>query len=199
MVKWTLHRGIEENSILATGAKYFAGYCKAFEIAGTVKPFEGGKMRVDLKINYAAMWLGINMTGCFDQDENSLRGTISMSDGTRGEFVFKRDPDFVRLYPAPSTVDARARWKFATAAVLDRIRRQSWSPSYILGRIKNRKRYMRLAIRDEYYRRPLDDNETDEYDDLLSSLDENNAWFYASLINIKLSEVPIQYVYNRLW
>ena len=153
-------------------------------------------MRMDLKVNYESMWLGIRLTGYFDSEENSLKGTITMSDGGPGEFVFKRDPDFVRLYPAPSVIDAEERWKFATTVILDRIRQESWSPSHILKRIKNGKRYMELAIRDDYYGQVLDDDEFDEYNELLSSLYESDARFYASLINIKLSNVPIQYVVN---
>ena len=198
MIKWTLNRGTEENSIAASGTNYHWGYHKTYTLTGTTGPAEAGKIRVDLKINYASMWLSINMTGYFDLVENSLRGTMTMSNGALGEFVFKRDPDFVRLYPAPSTIDARARWKFATKVILDRLQRQSWSPSYILKRIKDGKRYMQLAIRDEYYGKNLDSDETDEYKDLLSSLYESDARFYASLINIELSKVPIQYVDNRV-
>ena len=194
MIKWVLNRGNEENSIVASGTNYRWGHRRIYSLTGMAGPVEGGKMRVDLKVNYAAMWLSVDMTGYFDLEESSLRGTTKLSNGTPGEFVFKRDPDFVRLYPAPSTIDSRARWKFATAVVLDRIRQQSWSPSYILKRIKDGKRYMKLAIRDKYYGRDLDDNEKDEYCSLLSSLYESDARFYASLINIELSKVPIQYV-----
>ena len=198
MIKWTLNRGSEENSIAASGANYRWGYRKTYTLTGTTGPVEGDKMRVDLKINYASMWLSISITGHFDLVENSLRGTVTMSDGTPGEFVFKRDPEFVRLYPAPSTIDAGARWKFATTAVLDHIRQQSWSPSYILKRIKDGKRYMKLAIRDRYYGRKLGGEERDEYNGLLSSLYESDARFFASLINIELSKVPIQYVDSRV-
>ena len=139
------------------------------------------------------------MAGHFDPEENSLRGTVTWEGGKMGEFVFKRDPDFVRFYPAPSTIDAYARWKFATAAILDRIRRQSWSTSYILKRIKDGKRYMELAIRAGHYGQGLDDDESDEYNNLLASLYEADSRFYSSLINIKLSGIPIQYVDGCLW
>jgi len=198
MIKWTLNRGNEENSIVASGTHYDWGYHKRHSIVGTTGPLEGGKMPVDLKISYASMWLDIKLTGHFDPEENSLKGKMTISDGTSGEFVFKRDPDFVRLYPAPSIIDARERWKFATTAILDRIQRESWSPSRILKRIKDGKRYMELAIRDEYYGEELNDDEYDEYFGLISSLYESDARFYVSLINIKLRKVPIQYVDNRL-
>ena len=199
MTKWTLNRGSEDNSIVGSGTHYDTGYHKLYTLTGTTGALEGGKMQVDLKVGYAAVWPDITMKGHFDLEENSVRGTLTMSDGTQGEFVFKRDPEFVRLYPAPSTTDALARWKFATTVVLDRIRRQSWSPTYILKRIKDGKRYMELALRDEYYGKELSEDESEEYCSLFSSLYEADARFYASLINIKLSKIPIQYVSRRLW
>ena len=198
MIKWTLHRGSEVDSIVASGTHYHSGFHKTYTLTGTTGALEGGKMRVDLKIVYTVMWMGVSMTGYFDPEENSLKGTTAMADGTSGEFVFKRDPDLVRLYPAPSTIDACARWNFATTVILDRIRRQSWSPSYILKRIKDGKRYMHLSRRECYYGKRLGDDELKEYNDLLSSLYEADARFYASLINIELSKVSVQYVDGRL-
>ena len=189
MIKWTLNRGSGERSIAASGTHYHLGYYKVYTLTGTIGSLEGGKMPVDLKIDYAGVWQGITMTGHFDPEENSLRGTTTGG----GEFVFKRDPDMIRLYPAPSTINARARWKFATRVVLDRIRRQSWSPFYILKRIKDGKRYLQLALRC-YYGKRLDDDERSELYDILPSLFETDGRFYASRINIKLNRVTIQYV-----
>ena len=193
MIKWTLNRGGGENSITASGTHYHLGHHKVYTLTGTAGPLEDGKMQVNLKIDYAAVWQGITMKGHFDVEENSLRGITTGG----GEFVFKRDPDFVRLYPAPSTIDARARWKFAIRVVLDRIRRQSWSPHYILKRIKDGKRYLALAVR-WYYGKRLSDDERSEYYDILPSLFETDARFYASRLNIRLNSVTIQYVDGRL-
>ena len=150
-------------------------------------------MSVDLEIDYGTVSRIITLTGHFDPEENSLRGTSIWGE----EFVFKRDPDFVRFYPAPSTIDARARWRYAMTRVLDRIRRQSWSSSYILKRIKDGKRYTELALRAGHYGKDLNDDEQGEYNDLLSSLYEADARFYASQIKIKLTEATIQYVNSR--
>jgi len=199
MKMWTLNRGNEENSIVASGTHYDWGRYKTYTIAGTTGPLEGGKMPVDLKTKFASMWVDIRLTGYFDPEENSIKGTVTMSDGGLGEFVLKRHPDLVRFYPAPSTISARVRWKFAKTVILDRIRRESWSPSHILKRIRDGKRYMELAIREEYYGKKLDDDEYDEYCGLFPSLYESDARFYASLIKIKLSKTPIQYVDNYLY
>jgi len=198
MRSWTLSRGNEENSIVASGTHYQSGYQKPYTLTGTTGPLEDGKMAVDLKVGYSDGWQHITMMGRFDPEENSLRGTATWIDGLLGEFVFKRDPDLVRFYPAPSTIDARARWKFAMTVILDRVRRQSWSSSYILRRIRAGKRYMELSLRDDYYGKRLDDDEQGEYNDLLSSLYEADARFYASRINVKVCEVTIQYVHGHL-
>jgi len=196
MRSWTLNRGSEDNSIIASGTHYQSGYHKLYNITGTTGPLESGKTPVDLKITYMGRWHYITMAGHFDPEENSLRGTATWQGGSLGEFVFKRNPDFVRFYPAPSTVDARARWKFATTVVLDRIRRQSWSTSYILKRIKDGKRYTELGLKDKHSEDNLDGGELDEYHHLLSSFYEADVRFYAPLINfsIKRSESIIQYV-----
>jgi len=197
MIMLTLSRGSEGNSITASGTHYRSGYHKTYTLTGTTGTLEDGQMQVDMTVEYMATWSHLALAGYFDPEENSIKGTLTFSDGIPGEFVFKRNPDFVRLYPAPSIIDARARWRFATKVILDRIQRRSWSPSYILKRIKDRKRYMDLSLRYDYYGKKFDGDESDEYKDLVSSLYETDARFYASLINIKLSKVPIQYVDGR--
>ena len=199
MKMWTLIRGNEENSIVASGTHYDWGHYNTYTIAGTTGPLEGGKMQVDLETKYASMWLDVTLAGYFDPEGDSIKGTVTMSDGRSGEFVLKRHPDLVRFYPAPSAINAGARWKFAKTVILDRIRRESWSPSNILKRIRDGKRYMELTIRDEYYGKKLDDDEHDGYYGLFPSLYESDVRFYASLIKIKLSKTPIQYVDNRLY
>ena len=195
-----LNRGSEENSIVASGTHYNSGYHRLYTLSGTTGPLRDGKMPVDLKIGYSTGWQDITMTGHFDPGENSLRGTVTWENGSPGELVFKRDPDLIRFYPAPSATDARARWKFATTVILDRIRRQSWSTSYILKRLKDGKRYMELALKDKHSGETFDDGESDEYHNLLSSFYEIDARFYASRINVnmKQSEVITQYVDGSL-
>ena len=194
MRDWTLSRDSEENSIVASGTHYQSGYHKVYTLTGTTGPLEDGKVPVYLKICYSTGWQEITLTGHFDPEENSLRGTVAWEDGSVGEFVFKRDPDSVRFYPTPSTIDARGRWKYAMMVILDRIRRQSWSPSHILKRIKDGKRYVELALRDNYYGKDLNNDELDEYRNITASLYEADARFYASRVNIKLGELTIQYV-----
>ena len=198
VITLVLTLGTGENSLAASGTHYLAGYHKTFTVTGkSGTPEEDGKIPVELKFVYVAIWIDAELTGKFDPEENSLRGTIKYGSGTTtGEFVFKRDPDFVRFYPSPSTITARKRWEFATAAVLDRTRRNSWSPTCILRRIKDGKKYMELSIRQNYYGRSLDADEEKGYCDLYSSLLVGDARFYASLITIKLAAVPIQYVSN---
>jgi len=196
VITLVLTRGTGENSLAASGTHYRAGFDKTFTVTGkSGTPEEDGKIPVELKFVYAAIWTDAELAGKFDPSEGSLRGTIKFGSGTdTGDFVFKRNPNLVRFYPSPSTVTARKRWQFATAAVLDRIRRDSWSPACILRRIKDGKRYMELSIRQNHYGRNLDSDEEKEYYNLYSSLLVGDARFYASLITIKVAPVQIQYV-----
>ena len=146
---------------------------------------------MELKIVYITTWADVELTGVFDPEENSLRGTTLIpADGATGEFVFKRDPDFVRFYPASSAISARKRWEFAMTSILDRIRRKAWTPAYILKRIRDGKRYMELSLRFDYGR-DLGKGEMAEFLSLFSVLYEADARFYASLIRINLSGTPI--------
>jgi len=199
IITLTLTLGEGEDTLAASGTHHRAGYHKTFTVTGKFgAPEEDGKIPVDLKFVYVAIWLDAFLTGKFDPEVNSLRGTLKLgSGGTTGEFVFKRSPDLVRFYPSPSALTARKRWEFAITAVLDKIRRDSWSPTYILQRIKDGKRYMELSIRDDYYGRKLSADEENEFYKLFSTLLAGDARFYASLITIKLASVPIQYVHNE--
>ena len=189
MIKLTLDKGEGEQNFVAVGAHFNGSWYREYEITGNWgSPSADGRIPVMLKLAYkAAFWLDIGMEGVFDPEQNSLRGTTSGKFARPGEFLFKRDPDFVRFYLAPSSINARRRWEFALAAVLDRIRRQSWSPEQISDRIRNRKRYMELLLR-RRYGKSLDWKETGELLDLLPGLYEADARFCASLMNIRLRD-----------
>ena len=193
MIKFTFTKGEDENTFIAAGTHYRSGYYKNYKITGKWSPpSDDRKVPVELKLNYPTMWADIELTGFFDPEEDSLRGTMLIpNDGATGEFVFKRDPDFVRFYPAPSVIDARKRWEFATTSVLDHLRRKAWSPLCILKRIKDGKRYMQLSLRLNYYGRDLDEDEVTEFLALFPVLYEADTRFYASLISIDLSRTPI--------
>jgi hypothetical protein len=193
MIKFTFSKGEDENAFVAAGTHYRSGYHKNYKITGKWSPpSEDGKIPVELKIVYITTWADIELTGVFDPEENSLRGTMLIpNDGATGEFVFKRDPEFVRFYPAPSVINARKRWEFATTSVLDHIRRKAWSPTCILKRIKDGKRYMELALKLNYYGRDLTGDEVTEFLALFPVLYEADTRFYASLISIDLSRTPI--------
>ena len=199
MIALTLTRGDGENVLTATGSHHMAGYRKAFTVTGKSGiPEEDGKIPMVLKFVYVAIWKDSELTGKFDPEEKSFRGTVTFgTEKNPGEFVFKRNPDFVRFYVSPSSVTARKRWGFATRVVLDRIRRDAWSPRYFVPRIKNGKRYMEMSIRDRHYGRALSEDELKEFHELFFTLRVEDARFYASLITIKLAAVPIQYVSQK--
>ena len=195
MIKFTFCKGEDENTFTAAGTNYRSGIMfRNYEITGKWSPpsEDGGSIPVEFKITYNATWTDIELTGVFDPEENSLRGTVlTPTNGGTAEFVFKRDPDFVRLYPAPSVINARKRWEFATTLVLDRIRRKAWSPVRIFRRIKDGKRYMELVLRLGYYGRDLTQDEETDFDNLYPTFYEADTRFYASLLRIILSRTPI--------
>lgn len=192
MIKLSLDKGEKEQTFVASGTHYVGSWEQNYEITGNWgSPLADGRIPVVLKMAYkAARWCDMEMEGVFDPEQNSLRGTSSGKYMSPGDFLFKRDPDFVRFYPAPSFINARRRWEFALTAVLDRVRRQSWSPKRISKQIKDGKRYMELVIRRRYGRKPTW-GEVSELLDLLPGLYEADARFYASLINIHLSNTYI--------
>ena len=194
MIKFTFNRGEEENTVVATGTHYRCAGHRDYKITGKRSPpLEDGKIPVKLEIAYVTSGDNIEfeLTGVFDPEENSLRGTTLIPfDEETGEFVFKRDPDFVRFYPAPSVINARKRWEFATTSVLDRIRRKACSLSYILKRIRDRKRYMELSFKFSNGR-SLNEDESAEFHALFPVLYEADARFYASWNRAKSSETPI--------
>jgi len=191
MIKLSLIKGDEGNAFTATGTHYRCGQFMDYKITGKWSPpSEDGKIPVELKIIYTSR-ANFELTGVFDPEENSLRGTMRIpACNVTGEFVFKRNPEFVRLYPAPSVISARKRWEFAMTAVLDRVLREAWSPAYFLKRIRDGKRYKDLSLR-AYYGRTLDEDGVAEFLSIFPVLYEADARFYASLIRINLSKTPI--------
>ena len=189
MIKFTFRKGENENAFVAAGAHCHGVWYKKCNIAGNwSSPLKDGKIPAEFKITHGTDSTGIELNGVFDPEENSLRGTLVMPlYQIEGEFVFKRNPDFIRFYPAPSVMNARKRWTFATTLVLDRVRREAWSSKQIFERIRNGRRFMELTIRHHYGKRVTDD-ERAEYLALLPGLYEADVEFYTSLIEIYVSK-----------
>ena len=191
MMKFTFSEGESERSFVATGAHFKEMEYKDYELVGNWSlGSQDGKIGVEMKITYGDEdYDYVELEGVFDPEENSLRGTAVMSLGT-GEFVFKRNPDFVRFYPVPSVTNARKRWEFAITAVLDRVRQQAWSSKRIFKRIEDRKRFMELVIQRYHGKMPTVD-EFHESGSLFYRLDEADFRFCASLVKIRLSRTPL--------
>ena len=195
MIKLTFQPGEGENTFVATGSHFRESWYKNCKVAGSWSPPRGdGKIPVGFKIIYSSMgadWSNAELKGSFDPEENSLRGAMEMPNSKLvGEFVFKRDPDFVRFYPAPSVINARTRWEFAMTSTLDRVRRQAWSSQQIVRKLKDGKRFMELTLRESYYGMDLDRDEEEELLALFPGLYEADAQFYASLIDINRRKNP---------
>ena len=190
MMKFTFEKGEGERTFIAAGMHSQGLTYMEYKVSGHWSPEpREGKIPVEMKITYGPVFVSnTELKGVFDLEEDSLRGTaVWPFNGFTGEFVFKRDPDFVRFYPAPSVTDAQVRWKFVTTAVLDRIRQHGWSRERILGRIKDGKRFRELSFKDN-----CGGNFTGEEFDcsnaIFSSLDEADIQFHSSLVNIGSSK-----------
>ena len=193
MFKFTFSEGEDEHTFVAAGSHYRSGLYRDYEITGKWgPPLENGRIPVELVISYAATHVfDAQLNGVFDPEENSLRGAVVYPGGfpcLLEEFVFKRDPDFVRFYPAPSITNASERWKFATKSVLDRIQREAWSSKRISKRIKDLKRFMETFIWRYRERTYLDIQEQSEYFAALPGLYEADAELCASLIKVNMNK-----------
>ena len=188
MVGFTLTKGEGEHTFVATGVHHREAYYSEYEITGNWSPSpEDAKTPIELKITYkTAPWSDVDLKGVFDPEENSLRGSAVMpwhdyKDGT-WEFAFKRDPDLIRFYPAPSATSARARWGFATTLVLDRVRREAWSSQRIFQRIRDRKLFTKIARRP--HGRAWADGEWEEATNLKRRLYEADVQFFNSVMKV---------------
>ena len=191
MSKFTFREGEDGHTFVATGSHYRGGLCGDYEITGKWDPpLENGRIPVELEINYATTigQLGIQLSGVFDPEENSLRGTVAHPSCVLEEFVFKRDPEFIRFYPTPSITNAGERWKFATKSVLDRIQRQAWSSKRISKRIKDSKRFMEAVVGRYRGGSLVDPEEEPEYLAVLPGLYEADTELYTSLIKVDMNK-----------
>jgi hypothetical protein len=180
IIKLTFGKGGSDNTFVATGMHLRDMESRDYKITGNwSSPLEDGKIPVELKITYRRRWDSTQMRGVFDPEEDSLRGTTQTM-FYPGEFVFKRDPDFIRFYPAPSLINAHRRWEFAITSVLDNIHQQAWSPKRILKKIKDGKRFTELAQQSR--QRVLSKSEREEVLTLLPSFYEEDVQFYSSLL-----------------
>ena len=187
MMKFTLSKGEGEHTFLAAGEHYRYFWNESYQITGTWGPTsEDGRIPVELKITYCGKgWLSMDVKGAFDPEENSLRAATS--EEIPDELEFKRDPDFVRFCPGlRRATDARDRWGFVKTVILDRVRRQAWSSKQILKRLKDRNRFIELALRQLELASTWD--EIEECRALNFGLREEDVRFYTSIMNVRLSK-----------
>lgn len=193
MMKISFVQGEDQHTFVGSGSHFRDSQYRKYEITGNWSPQSvDEQITVELKITYGPEdWRNTDLFGLFDSEENSLRGTmVAPVSQLRGEFVFKRDPEFVRFYPSPSFTNARTRWDFATTSVLDRLRRQTWSIKRIYGLISDGKRFVELTLRDNHYGLDLSAEEEEELVTLFQRLHEADVRFYASLLKIRISKAP---------
>ena len=130
-------------------------------------------------------------SGRFDAERDALTGVWGQSldaENSWGPMEFRRiSPRYLTVYPSIKELsDNRSRvlWRFAIAAVLNDIRRVSWSYSYFSQRRKDRQTVISLGIRYFFYvGKGLKDEEDQLLLDTLMRLTPADACFYGSKIN----------------
>ena len=181
MTKYTLIKGEDEGTFVTVWEDYQRGRYREFRIPGSWSPpTEDGKTPVEMEIDGE-----VAVKGTFDPEENSIRGTTELM----GEFVFKRDPDFLMFYPPPCALNAQTRWKFAMTSVLGRIRQKAWSSKRILKKLKDGKRFMELTLSTESGNYKPDERE--ELFSLFPCLYEADTRFFHSLVSLRLLELTL--------
>jgi hypothetical protein len=195
MIKLTLYKGEGESSFVANGTHFRESWYKKCKLTGDWSPRRrDGKIPVEFKVIYGSRemdWSNTELRGLFDPVENSLRGTTEMPNSKfTGDFVFKRDPEFVRFYPTPSVINPQKRWEFATTSILDRVRQQAWSSKKIVKKLTDGRRFVELTLKESYHGMDLDKGEEEELLALFPGLYEGDAQFYASLLDLVRRKNP---------
>ena len=158
-------------------------------ITGSWSKGENGIMKIKLMTTpqiYA--WF---FNGRFDAERDALTGVWGQSpdaENSWGPMEFRRIlPRYLTVYPSIKELSdnrSRALWRFAIAAVLNDIRRVSWSYSYFAQRRKDRQTVISLGIRCFFFvGKELKDEEDQLLCDTLHRLTPADACFYGSEIN----------------
>jgi hypothetical protein len=192
MITFTVSKGAGERELVGDTKGYIHGEHKEEKFIGNWSPPSGdGRISIELEVTVDTMGPAlIKLKGFFNPEDQSFRGEVVLSsDEGIGEFVFKRDADFLRFYPAPSEVNAHTSWEFAMRSVLYRVGRRAWSAERILHRIDVGKRFMELLLKFHCGMGTQDDEKA--YHDLSFGFDEEDVQFYDFMVKASLGKTVI--------
>lgn len=172
-----------------------------FSVTGRCFPDQDDNLQVQFSIRYNKEYSTQYFRGVLD-DSLAISGTVGWEEDPTTHahrFFLKNTPAgrYLRYRPSPlepTTNKAQALWKYATSAVLHRIRRQRWTWTYINERREIRLRYIELSIRFSVYGHSPNRKELAEWTEYKRAVSPIDASFFRILRDAQLKTIPTQCV-----
>lgn len=177
---------VHYNILPSSTGKFVATGCHFdldFNVTGECSSI-GGQVHIVLEKQYVVDEYPVRYIGRLDPS-GVFRGSFSFlsEPGPHGLFSFKRINPMLLYRPPQTEFDknkSRALWRYAGAAVLDDIRRQSWSWAFFRDRFRIRKRFIHLLLREA-----MVGQRTSELENIIHGLPQQD--FYISIFKEKLA------------
>ncbi|KAI0716121.1 hypothetical protein C8T65DRAFT_707355 [Cerioporus squamosus] len=146
MLSLDLHAGTSKPGHFFASGSTSSG--TRWTLVGEAKSSSDSAGLYSFTVTYAARLWPRSFEGALSDNGRVFSGTWSSKlDNKGGTFLFKRLPcDVMRFWPVllEQPKKSRALWTFAICTVLDRVRRQLWSRSWIEERQEARQQYLRI-------------------------------------------------------
>ncbi|RPD59323.1 hypothetical protein L226DRAFT_548402 [Lentinus tigrinus ALCF2SS1-7] len=147
-------------------------------------------------VTFAARLWPRSFEGALTDDGRIFSGTwSSKSNSESGSFLLKRLPcDVMRFWPNLSDRQSKSKalWTFAIRAVIDRVRRNLWSRTWIEERQRARQRYLRI-IRDGDADLETNESEIEAIQRCYLSMTPVEARYYHTLHDYQQQLAPKHY------
>ncbi|KAI0265382.1 hypothetical protein BC834DRAFT_825189 [Gloeopeniophorella convolvens] len=167
-----------------------------FKMDGTWTEGENREIKLTLRVTYISVMdrevVEYIMVDFHPDSPSTLAGVWGMTADpawSYGAMGFRRTPSHYLIhYPTPFQMGeekARSLWKFAINCMLDDVRRERWSWSYLAERRDKREAYMALAARVLYNEYTYHTEEEDDLVAIVKGLTPADACFYASRVRLR--------------
>jgi hypothetical protein len=139
-----------------------------WNLSGTCRPTEDDDTKLSMFwfCKHSETYADEYFSGIIDKKLGKIVGTAgSEADVERHSitvFLSQQPAEVLVYWPHPKVLAEskyKSLWKFAQNAILHQVRCKMWSWSYFQGRRDNRKRYLDLTIRRDWYGMPLSGEE----------------------------------------
>ena len=151
MISFDLHAAaLNDNRFIASGISHTG---TRWKLVGVVEQGADGCPAYNFTVTYAARFGPRRFCGTLTDHGRVFSGSWSRpSRNEDGIFYLKRlSCDAMRFWPSLDDLNTnrpRSLWRFATQAVLDRVRRRVFSGSRLLERLATRRHYVQLIRAD---------------------------------------------------